>query len=62
MKLEKVVEFHTYEHFGEILYVLHQNNRKYLNDSFAEYGLNLLQAMCILTIFGEGTISQTKLT
>ena len=62
MKFERVVESHTYERFGEILYILHKNNRKYLNDSLAEHGLNLLQAMCILTIDEKTDITQKQLT
>ena len=62
MKFERVVESYTYNRFGEILYVLHKNNRKYLNDSLAEYGLNLLQAMCILTIEQKDDITQKELT
>lgn len=61
MKFERVFESYTYEHFGEILYILHKNNRKFLNDSLAEYDLNLLQAMCILTIFEKNDITQKEL-
>lgn len=62
MKFERVFESYTYERFGEILYILHKNNRKYLNDALAEYGLNLLQAMCILTISRKNDITQKELT
>ena len=62
MKFERVVESYTYNRFGEILYVLHKNNRKYLNDSLSQYDLNLLQAMCILTIDQKNDINQKELT
>lgn len=62
MKFERVFESYTYERFGEILYILHKNNRKYLNDALAEYNLNLLQAMCILTISRKNDITQKELT
>ena len=62
MKFERVVESYTYNRFGEILYVLHKNNRKYLNDSLSKYDLNLLQAMCILTIDQKSDITQQELT
>ena len=62
MKFERVVESYTYNRFGEILYVLHKNNRKYLNDSLSQYDLNLLQAMCILTIDQKSDITQQELT
>ena len=62
MKFERVVESYTYNRFGEILYVLHKNNRKYLNDSLSKYNLNLLQAMCILTIDQKNDITQKELT
>ncbi|MBQ2652499.1 MAG: MarR family transcriptional regulator [Methanobrevibacter sp.] len=62
MKFERVVESYTYSRFGEILYVLHKNNRKYLNNSLSEYDLNLLQAMCILTIDQKEDVSQKELT
>ena len=62
MKFERVVESYTYNRFGEILYVLHKNNRKYLNDSLSQHDLNLLQAMCILTIDQKNDINQKELT
>lgn len=62
MKFERIFESYTYDLFGEILYILHKNNRKYLNDALAEYDLNLLQAMCILTISQKSDITQKELT
>lgn len=62
MKFERVVETYTYDRFGEILYILHKNNRKYLNDSFAKYDLNLVQVMCMLTICDKNDITQKQLT
>lgn len=62
MKFETVVETYTYDRFGEILYILHKNNRKYLNDSFAKYDLNLVQVMCMLTICDKNDITQKQLT
>ena len=62
MKFERVFESYTYDRFGEILYILHKNNRKYLNDALAEYDLTLLQAMCILTIMQKNDITQKELT
>ncbi len=62
MKFEKIIEFHSYNRFGEILYILHKNNRKYLNDSLSKHDLNLLQAMCILTLDEKSDLSQQDLT
>ncbi|WP_405284204.1 MarR family winged helix-turn-helix transcriptional regulator [Methanobrevibacter sp.] len=62
MKFERILESYTYDRFGEILYILHKNNRKYLNDALAEYDLNLLQAMCILTICQKNDTTQKELT
>ena len=62
MKFERVFESYTYNRFGELLYILHKNNRKYLNNSLAEYDLNLLQAMCLLTIEQKNDITQKELT
>ena len=62
MKFERILESYTYDRFGEILYILHKNNRKYLNDALAEYDLNLLQAMCILTIHQKNDTTQKELT
>ncbi|WP_405289945.1 MarR family winged helix-turn-helix transcriptional regulator [Methanobrevibacter sp.] len=62
MKFERVFESYTYNRFGELLYILHKNNRKYLNDSLAEHDLNLLQAMCLLTIEQKNDITQKELT
>ena len=62
MKFERVFESYTYNRFGELLYILHKNNRKYLNNSLAEYDLNLLQAMCLLTIEQKNDMTQKELT
>ncbi len=62
MRFEKVVESHHYDRFGELLYILHKNNRKYLNDALAEYDLNLLQAMCMFIMIDRKDISQQELT
>lgn len=62
MKFEKTIEFHKYNRFDEILYILHKNNRKFLNDSLAEYDLNLLQAMCLLIIDEIENTNQQELT
>ncbi|MBQ7928214.1 MAG: MarR family transcriptional regulator [Methanobrevibacter sp.] len=61
MKFEKVVESHYYDRFGELLYILHKNNRKYLNDALAEYDLNLLQAMCMFIMIDRKDINQQEL-
>lgn len=62
MKFEKIIEFHKYNRFDEILYILHKNNRKFLNDSLTEYNLNLLQAMCLLIIDERDDVNQQELT
>ena len=62
MKFEKIIEFHSYDKFGEILYILHKNNRKYLNDALSKHDLNLLQAMCLLTLDDKNDLSQQDLT
>lgn len=62
MKFEKIVESHHYDRFGELLYILHKNNRKYLNDAFGEYDLNLLQAMCMFIMIDRKDTSQQELT
>ena len=61
MRFEKVVEYHTYDRFGELLYILQRNNRKYLNDKLAEYDLNLLQSMALLIICQKENITQKDL-
>lgn len=62
MNFERVVESYTYNRFGELLYILHTNNRKYLNDSLAEHGLNLVQSLCLLTINEKEDTTQKDLT
>ena len=54
--------FSYYKRFGEIFYILHKNNRKFLNDSLGEHDLNLVQAMCLLMIFQKNSITQQGLT
>lgn len=61
MKIERVVESYSYNRFGEILYILQRNNRKYLNDMLAKHDLNLLQAMCLLILEESNEISQKDL-
>lgn len=62
MKFKRTIEFHKYNRFDEILYILHKNNRKFLNDSLEEYNLNLLQAMCILIIDERKDTNHQELT
>lgn len=62
MRFERVVESHHYDRFGELLYILHKNNRKYLNDTLAKYDLNLLQTMCMFIMIDRKDISQQELT
>lgn len=62
MKFEKIIELHSYDKFGEILYILHKNNRKYLNDALSKHDLDLLQAMCILILDEKSDLSQQDLT
>lgn len=58
MELE---EFTFYNRLGEIWYILHKNNRKFLNDSLSQYNINLLQAMCLLIIDEKPDITQQDL-
>ena len=55
-------ELTMYNRLGEIFYILHKNNRKFLNDSLNRYDLNLLQAMCLLMINEKKNITQQDLT
>ncbi len=62
MKSERVAQRYSYDRFGELLYVLHTNNRKYLHDSLAEHGLSLVQSICIITIHQKSDITQQELS
>lgn len=57
----ETVKHHQYELFGEYLYILERNNRKFLNDKLAEYDLNMLQAICLLIIEKNNNITQNEL-
>lgn len=47
--------------FGALLFILHKNQHKYLNDSLKEYDLNIMQALFLIRISKNPNITQNDL-
>ena len=50
------------ERLGDLLFIFHTNHKKYLNDKLSDYGLNLVQVLCLLRIDNETNLSQKDLS
>ena len=62
MKFEKTMGFYDSNRLGDILFIFHKNHKKYLNDELSRYGLNLIQALCILMIYESDELNQKDLS
>ncbi len=47
--------------FGANLLIFHTNYKKFVNDEFAKYDLNLIQALCLVLINREKDLNQKHL-
>ena len=61
MKYERTLGFYDSKRLGDILFIFHKNHNKYLNDRLSEYGLSLIQALCILMIHERDGLNQKDL-
>lgn len=61
MKFKRVVEYHGYDRFVEIVYTLHKNTKIYLNRTLSQYNLTGLQTLCLLIMYEQKDISQQEL-
>ena len=61
MKFKRVVEYHGYDRFVEIVYTLHKNTKIYLNRTLSQYNLTALQTLCLLIMYEQKDISQQEL-
>ena len=52
---------YTPTRFGELIYLLKKNNKKYLNDRLSDYNLTLVQGICLLAIDENENITQKEL-
>lgn len=50
MCLEKTIGWHSYNSLGFTLNVFQKNHKNYFNNELANYGLNLVQAVCLMVI------------
>ena len=62
MKFENTIGFYDSNRLGDILFIFHKNHKKYLNDELSNYGLNLIQALCILMIYENEGLNQKDLS
>ncbi|MBR3141217.1 MAG: MarR family transcriptional regulator [Methanobrevibacter sp.] len=62
MKFEKTIGFYDSNRLGDILFIFHKNHKRYLNDELSKYGLNLIQALCILMIYEIDGLNQKDLS
>ena len=61
MQKNNINDFDDNSPLGGILFILHKNQHKYLNDALAKYGLNIIQALFILRINKYEGLSQKDL-
>lgn len=61
MKFEKTTGFYDSKRLGDSLFIFHKNHKKYLNDQLSEYGLNLIQALCLVMIHEGENLNQKDL-
>lgn len=61
MKFKRVVEYHGYDRFVEIVYTLHKNTKIYLNRTLSQHNLTALQTLCMLIMDEQKDISQQEL-
>jgi DNA-binding MarR family transcriptional regulator len=61
MQKNNINDFDDNSPLGGILFILHKNQHKYLNDSLAKHGLNIIQALFILRINKYEGLSQKDL-
>lgn len=62
MNFENAIGFYDANRLGDILFIFHKNHKKYFNDELSKYGLNLIQALCILMIFENEELNQKALS
>lgn len=61
MQKNNINNFDDNSPLGGILFILHKNQHKYLNDALAKHGLNIIQALFILRINKYEGLSQKDL-
>ena len=61
MQKNNINDFDDNSPLGGILFILHKNQHKYLNDSLAKHDLNIIQALFILRINKYEGLSQKDL-
>ncbi|MDO5820270.1 MAG: MarR family transcriptional regulator [Methanobrevibacter sp.] len=61
MQKNNINDFDDNSPLGGILFILHKNQHKYLNDSLVKYDLNIIQALFILRINKYEGLSQKDL-
>jgi len=61
MQKNNINDFDDNSPLGGILFILHKNQHKYLNDALAKHGLNIIQALFILRINKYEGLSQKDL-
>ena len=61
MNIESMFKLYDPNKFGANLLIFHTNYKKFLNVELANYGLNLIQALCLVIINREGNLNQKEL-
>ena len=52
------IDLYNPNRFGDLLFIFHTNHKKYLNDLFSQYDLNLVQVLCLLRLNEENNLNQ----
>ena len=61
MSFDKTMGWYSRNSFGYILNIFQKNHRNYFNNELSEYGLNLVQAVCLMVIDENKHFSQKDL-
>ena len=56
------IDLYNPNRFGDLLFIFHTNHKKYLNDLFSQYDLNLVQVLCLLRLNEENNLNQKDLS
>lgn len=62
MNNDETIRFYNSDSLGANLFVFHNNYKKFINDALSKYGINLIQALCLVMIDKSNDINQKGLS
>lgn len=61
MNIENMYNIYNPNKFGANLLIFHTNYKKFINVELSRFGLNLIQALCLVIINRQGNLNQKEL-